>query len=66
METDAFAFAIEGNFRTCLIQTGANCFLKFDFQENASALFSSALGQLRRERRRRRGTATRAATGCDR
>ena len=22
------AFAIEGNFRTCLIQTGANCFLR--------------------------------------
>ena len=39
------ACAIEGNFRTCLIQTGANCFLQFDFQENASALFASALGQ---------------------
>ena len=26
------AFSIEGNFRTCLIQTGANCFLRFDFR----------------------------------
>ena len=25
-------FVIEGNFRTCLIQTGANCFLRFDFR----------------------------------
>ena len=56
-------FVIEGNFRTCLIQTGANCFLRFGFRGDEGGSRGGAKGVAVSDHGSRRGRRPRAR-GC--
>ena len=56
-------FVIEGNFRTCLIQTGANCFLRFDIRGDEGGSRGGVTGAAVSDDGGRRGRRPRAR-GC--